>query len=739
MSKVSRHAGVLAIAVAFLLLGALYSVVNPVFESPDELSHYPYVKHVADGKGLPIQGDPTPYDYRQEGSQPPLYYLLAALATFWVDTGSPEEIWTPNPHAQTGQPKATHNRNLVIHSPDESFPYHGPYLAVRIIRWLGVVMGAGTVVLTYALAREVAPRRKTVALGAAAIVAFNPMFLFISASVNNDTLATFLSTLALLMLVRILKREPKAPGLMLFGVVLAAGAITKLNVLILYPLTLVGLAVLSYRRGSPTFLLRSVLWVVVPGLALAGWWYLRNYLLYGEPTGLSAMLDIVGVRDYSFLQLLPELQGTLLSFWGVFGGFNVLMSDPIYRVLNGLAALACLGLLFLVLPWRRQHFNMPGLAVLSGCLSLNVVVLLLWTRTTMASQGRLLFPSIGAISTLLFLGLHQWLPERLTKALAGVVAVAGFALATSVPFAFIAPAYRGPDFVSASEIHGMHDEMYVDYDGKIELLGYDIVPQEIVPGQNATITLYWRSMEAIIDEDYSIFVHLFQRDGEKIGQVDSYPAGGALATSHWPKGTILKDTYEIPVGGDAEAPAVACLVAGVYRLDSFERLPAHDAQGRDIYPRLGCFKLRPSQYPQYQIPNPVGTKLGDGVTLQGYELERRTVKAGESLPLTLYWRCDAKLSEDYTVFVHLIKQRGAKPVAQGDSEPKDGLYPTSFWSIGEVVQDPRVLTLDPNIAPGDYYLAVGMYLWGTGERLPIPEEVDNMKIIAQITILGEHS
>lgn len=78
------------------------------------------------------------------------------------------------------------------------------------------------------------------------------------------------------------------------------------------------------------------------------------------------------------------------------------------------------------------------------------------------------------------------------------------------------------------------------------------------------------------------------------------------------------------------------------------------------------------------------------MALLGYGLEKRTFRADEPLTLTLYWQCDAKLSEDYEVFVHIVKAKGQKPVAQGDSEPQDGLYPTSFWSVGEVIRDPEL-------------------------------------------------
>ncbi len=42
------------VVMAFILLGATYAVVTPLFEISDELWHYPMVKHLADGNGQKI-------------------------------------------------------------------------------------------------------------------------------------------------------------------------------------------------------------------------------------------------------------------------------------------------------------------------------------------------------------------------------------------------------------------------------------------------------------------------------------------------------------------------------------------------------------------------------------------------------------------------------------------------------------------------------------------------------------
>ena len=59
-------------------LGLLYSWATPVFEAPDEGFHFAVIRWISQGRGLPVQEPGQASDWEQEGSQPPLYYLLAA-------------------------------------------------------------------------------------------------------------------------------------------------------------------------------------------------------------------------------------------------------------------------------------------------------------------------------------------------------------------------------------------------------------------------------------------------------------------------------------------------------------------------------------------------------------------------------------------------------------------------------------------------------------------------------------
>ena len=186
----------------FILLGVTYAVTTPVFEASDELWHYPMIQHLANGNSLPVQVfDPAlAGPWKQEASQPPLYYYLGAALTFWIDTSDMAQVRWLNPHVDNGIIAEDGNINLAIHDPAWN-AWQGTLLAVRIVRVFSVFLSAGTVFLTYLIAKAVAPGRPEVALGATAVNAFLPMFLFISGAVNNDNLAILLASLAVWLMI----------------------------------------------------------------------------------------------------------------------------------------------------------------------------------------------------------------------------------------------------------------------------------------------------------------------------------------------------------------------------------------------------------------------------------------------------------------------------------------------------------------------------------------------------------
>jgi hypothetical protein len=91
--------------------------------------------------------------------------------------------------------------------------------------------------------------------------------------------------------------------------------------------------------------------------------------------------------------------------------------------------------------------------------------------------------------------------------------------------------------------------------------------------------------------------------------------------------------------------------------------------------------------------------------------------AGQPLLVELVWEAASPPpAEDFVVYVHLVDARGAR-VAGHDGMPGLWLRPTSTWGPGEVVVDRHGVPVPRDLAPGTYFLKVGLYRADTGERL----------------------
>jgi hypothetical protein len=102
----------------------------------------------------------------------------------------------------------------------------------------------------------------------------------------------------------------------------------------------------------------------------------------------------------------------------------------------------------------------------------------------------------------------------------------------------------------------------------------------------------------------------------------------------------------------------------------------------------------------------------------GYNAPALALKPGSTLDLTLYWRAEAEMRTNYTVFTQLLDP-AKQVVAQVDLQPQGGSAPTTTWLPGEIVADSYKLPLPADLPPGDYRLITGMYDPATGERLPV--------------------
>jgi 4-amino-4-deoxy-L-arabinose transferase-like glycosyltransferase len=709
--SIQANLGVWVVTALFAILGTIYSLNTPLFEASDEISHYPVVEHIATEWSLPVQEVGVDTLWEQEGSQPPLYYMMSAALTFWIDTSDLTTIRWRNPHAKLGIPLDPDNRNMVLHTEAEHFPWKGTVLAVRLIRFFSVLLGTGTVAFTYFIAKEVWPDHRWFPTLAAAIAAFNPMFLFITGSVNNDNLTVLLASWVIWLCIRILKHGLSRPGAEILAVVASLATIAKISGLTLMPLIGVIFLIHAIKTGEWRRTIYAGLTLTIAWLILGSWWYVRNIRLYHELFGLNTHVAIVGGRTIDLVTVIQnEWYGFWVSYWGLFGAVNIMPDPVVYQVYWWLSWIAAIGfVIWLVKRIRRQAWDE---LLLVGFLVLQVAVVLIgllrWTMMTYASQGRLMFPAIAALSTLMALGLMHVVPRVSRTATAILLSAAFFLIALIIPFRTIQPVYAQPPGVA--DIPATAHRTLTRFNG-LDLLAVEVEPIVVEEGGRIPVTLYWRTDEKL-NENYSIYLHALGRDYAVIGKIDSYPGGGSLPSTRMEPGVIYADHYSLELDPDFPAPTrVRILIGAAQRSD--ESFVVIDPAALGGSPGAAVVEAGVA-YPDQMIGCTLTMERVERIATLGGFAELLvdqidvTAQAGDTIPVELIWDRIGDTADNWTVFVHLNATNGTT-VAQADAPPLGDFYPTSLWKRSCRVLDKHMLTLPAEIRPGTYRIMVGMY------------------------------
>lgn len=700
------------ILIVFGMVAGFYSIVNPIFEASDEVYHYPMVKHIADGDGLPVmtlETQQTPW--RQEGGQPPLYYIVGASLTWWIDTSDMPDVRHINPHADVGQVLPDENHNMIAHNRDgfDLPPWRGTRLAIHIVRFYSIMLAVGTVFISYRLALSISNDHILFALLASTLIAFNPMFLFISSSVNNDNLSNLLAVWLLYEITKLIKRDelPTRRYYIQLGLLVGAGMLAKFQIgfmIIIIVIAFIGLA-WKYRSWRP--LLDGGFIAGGLTILIAGWWYWRNYDLYGDPTGIDVFLLVVGRRiaPPTLEQLWSERESFIRAFWGLFGGINVPFEPWVYDIFNIIFMIGLIGfVIYLVrhgIPSTRNT-----LAILLTVLWTVVVFVayIRWTYLTPASQGRLMFVALAPI---MFPVAKGWitLGEFIKFRLVAIVPVAYFliigvglgpyTLYTSYAFplekirrdnsadtvlfaetANVAPSIQSYIYPTSDEIR---TNEYFEFDIEFEVI-------------------------ATMETDWSLYVHLINEIDIIEAQRDIYPGQGRLRTSLLGVGDTWRQSFAVKIPPGTYTPQYLTISYGFYNARTGQRMIAQKADGVVITEAnsvvIGQVFL---QSDDTDIPNEVNVNFDGKFLLQGYDISTRLAQSNEDVTIELYWQALADIDTPYTFSIQFINTQTAHKAAQSDLVIK----PTA--EADESFVDRRNMMIFPDTPPGIYQVSLTIY------------------------------
>ncbi|MCU0506915.1 MAG: glycosyltransferase family 39 protein [Anaerolineae bacterium] len=138
--------------------------------------------------------------------------------------------------------------------------------------------------------------------------------------------------------------------------------------------------------------------------------------------------------------------------------------------------------------------------------------------------------------------------------------------------------------------------------------------------------------------------------------------------------------------------------------------------------RLAVYVM-PEQRPPDEVVDALDARLGDRITLEGYQGWNLNPTAGEVTQVQLTWRADQPPDRNYKVFLQLLDARN-QVIAQRDAQPAGESRPTTTWAAGEPIFDNHGVLIPPGTPPGSYRRIVGLYDAETGERLKLADGSD---------------
>lgn len=547
----------------FFLLATLYNIVVPLGEGPDEPGHMAYVLFLAREGRLPVQHSSSgTSDVPGEGHQPPLAYLLALPAVAWLPpdeydfqlSSNPDFLWNSGT-----EPAA------FMRSSREYWPWGGAVLAWHLTRGVSTLLGMVTLVCVWKAALILCQQSQasrtacfSFAFLATALVALNPQFLFTSALVTNDALLTALSAGLFVLAVGDPATVRKNQWALLVGGLLGLALLTKQSALLLVPL----LVWASWRISERHWLVTGRIVITWSGVTLlvAGWWYLRNWHLYGDLFGLE--LFQTEFMTQAFDWRTPAAWGTALeqlfaSFWARFGWMSLRPPAWVMGVyaLVGIGAFG--GLLRQIWNWlrsgqlrRRMLQSLPGSpwvgVLLLPLLALAWTVSFALTAGLVAWQGRMLFPALPALALLLAAGWMGWSFPAQRVMLPGLGSLL-LLLALYLPLEVIRPAYTWhtlpPNHAQERIENPIYARFAQSWERGVELRGWRL-DGRVSPSQTITVTLTWHALEPI-PQDWTVFVHLVDAAGNIVAEDNQRPQGGMFPFPHWTPGDWVEDPHPL--------------------------------------------------------------------------------------------------------------------------------------------------------------------------------------------------
>lgn len=323
-----------------LAMFLVWAAVLPFDSAPDEAMRFQIPAYILNYGKLPNGADPLIRDGQwgiSYGFGPP---LAAIVSSFFMKVIG------------------------IFSKTDHAFRY--------ACRMVSAICGAGVVGMTILIGKKRFQRRERMLF--LCLVAFLPQFVFLSSYINNDAMALLGTAVIVYGWICGLETQWDRKSCVMLALGISVCTLTYYNSygFILCSILLFGISVLYQKQGVRGLLKKGLLISAIV-IALTGWYFVRNYLIYdGDFLGMATSTKYAEL--YAVPSLKPSMRHTpmndglslfemlqdgqwfyvfYVSFIGMFGYMELMLPGWVYTVYTDLFWFAALGGILYLIDWIR--------------------------------------------------------------------------------------------------------------------------------------------------------------------------------------------------------------------------------------------------------------------------------------------------------------------------------------------------------------------------------------------------
>jgi 4-amino-4-deoxy-L-arabinose transferase-like glycosyltransferase len=260
--------------------------------------------------------------------------------------------------------------------------------------------------------------------------------------------------------------------------------------------------------------------------------------------------------------------------------------------------------------------------------------------------------------------------------------------------------------------------------GGLRLVGYGVTDPPPGWGRDGGVVLAWEVLEKV-EEDYSVFLHLYDRRGERVAQGDALIVDRELRpTSQWEAGASSEILYHLPIGAGTP-PGEYELEVGVYHLETGKRLEGEGGE-KSVRVRVTAGKAEGTPVlGELGVAHVVEREVIPELKLVGYGMDREAALAGQTVTVRVYWEAEGEMEEAYRLRLGL-RGAGGEVYGGGEYDLVGTEYATTEWGEGEVLWGVYEVWVEEEVPTEELVLTVNLVREGGEEVLGEPVAVGSV-------------